>query len=135
MKLNSDCVRDILLMVEECADFSNAVEYRRNDNIHKKISKYTHEEIVYHIKQCEMSELIADVFYCDDGDTVTISDLTPKGHEFLANVRQDNIWNGVKSIAKKVGSTSLSALVQISSNVITEIIKAQFGIGGMSLIP
>lgn len=135
MKLNSDCVRDILLMVEENTDFLNVVEYRKSVNIHDNISKYTHEEIIYHIKQCEMSGLIDEVLYCNDGDFVTISDLTPKGHEFLANVRQEKIWNGIKSIAKKVGSTSLSALVQISSNVIAEIIKAQFGIGGNPLIP
>lgn len=35
---------------------------------------------------------------------------------------------GVKSIAGKVGSKSLDALVEIASNVITELIKAQFGL-------
>ena len=134
MKLNSDCIRDILFMVEETADFFKVAYYCKG-NKHKTIAKYSHEEILYHIKQCEMSGLFTDVMFSDDGDEVTIADLSPKGHEFIANIRQDNIWNGIKSIAQKVGSTSLSALIQISSNVIAEIIKAQFGIGGMPLIP
>jgi len=38
------------------------------------------------------------------------------------------VWNGVKSVAGKVGATSLSALTQIATNVVTELIKAQFGL-------
>lgn len=137
MKLNSDCIRDILLTVEEKSDFYHYVEYKKDKPVHKRLEKYTHDEIVYHINQCDLSELLIGVEHCDGSTVIFIRDLSPEGHEFLANIRQDNIWNGVKSVAKKVGSTSLSALVEISSNVISEIIKAQFGIGGVfpQLIP
>ena len=57
-----------------------------------------------------------------------VYDLTFAGHQFLANVRSDNIWNGVKSVGLKIGSVSLEALTQIASNVITELVKAQFGL-------
>ena len=130
MKLNSDCVRDILLMVEDICDFHTVAEYSIDAERHKKLRKYSHEEIIYHIKQSVQAGLIDNAEYYDDGACIVINDLTPAGHDFLANIRQDNVWNGIKSIAKKVGSTSLSALIQISSNVITEIIKAQFGLGG-----
>lgn len=76
--------------------------------------------------QCDCSGLITGVRYYEDGDYIEIDDLAPAGHQFLANVRQDNIWNNTKTIAGKVGSKSLDALIQISSNVITELIKAQF---------
>lgn len=57
-----------------------------------------------------------------------VSDLSPHGHEFLANIREDTIWNDVKSISSKVGSKSLSAVSQIASLVIAEIIKSQLGL-------
>ena len=128
MKLNSDCIRDILLMVEDKSGFNRYAEYLKTKCTDERLSKYQHDEIMYHISQCEQAELITGVKFMTK-DYVVISDLTPKGHGFIANIRQDNVWNGVKSIAKKVGSTSLSALISISSNVITELIKAQFGIG------
>lgn len=128
MRLNSDCVRDILLTVETECDFHNVINYRKEENTLERLSKYSHEEIIYHIKQCELSKLILGVTYCDGGTSIFISDLSPEGHKFLANIREDTVWNGVKSVAKKVGSTSLSALTQIASNVVTELIKAQFKI-------
>lgn len=131
MKLNSDCIRDILLMVEETTDFNHTVTYNKGDKFHKKLAKYTHEEIIYHIHQCDLSELISDVVYYDDGDSIDIADLSPHGHEFLENIRKDNIWSHVKTIGAKIGATSLSALIQISSNVISEIIKAQLAAGGL----
>lgn len=126
MRLNIDLIRDILLTVEENTDFDSYYEYTTNQQ-DKRLKKYSHEEIIYHLNQCNLAELIiADID--DSGSIATVSDLTPKGHEFLANIRENKIWRGIKNIAKEVGSTSLSAIIQISSNVITELIKAQFGL-------
>ena len=126
MKLNSDCIRDILLSVEEDCDYDRVMDYDRDSDSNFRLKKYTHEEIIYHIRQCEYSNLIVNATYYDGGKHIIIDDLSPDGHQFLANIREDTVWNGVKSIAKKVGSTSLTALSQIASNVVSEIIKSQF---------
>ena len=123
MKLNPDCIRDILLTVEELTDFNHYLEYRINSDVFPKLSKYTHEEIIYHIRQCDKSFLILKVNYYDAGDCITIQDLSPKGHEFLANIRSDNIWNNTKAISKKIGSCSLEALTNIASTVVTQLIN------------
>lgn len=125
MRLNSDCIRDILFFVEEESDFNHCADYMK-DNSNKRLKKYQHEEIIYHIKQCELSNLILNVHYYDGAIHIAIGDLSPTGHKFIADVREDNIWSKVKSIAKKIGSTSLSALTEIASNVIAELIKDQF---------
>lgn len=127
MKLNPDCIRDILLSVEDACDYSRTMQYQKNTDI-QRLQKYSHDEIIYHIKQCNLSGLILGVHAYDGGITISISDLSPTGHAFLANVRKDTIWNSTKSIAAKIGSKSLDALMQISSNVITELIKAQLGL-------
>lgn len=133
MKLNVDLIRKILVVVEENTDFTTYYKYEP-DNVDKRLKKYTHDEIIYHLYQCDLSGLI-EAEIPDSGDFAMVSDLTPKGHEFLANIRQDNIWNTIKSIGTKLGATSLSAFIQISSNVVSEIIKAYLGANGLLPIP
>lgn len=128
MQLNPDCVRDVLLTVEENSDYFNSVTYTKNKFDFYRLKHYSHGEILYHIRQCAMAGLLSGVQVYDEGDSVDIGDLSPDGHKFLANIRQDTIWDKTKIIAEKVGSKSLDAFIQISSNVITELIKAQFGL-------
>lgn len=127
MKLNPDCIRDILLSVEDACDFNKKLIYSRDTDI-QRLQKYSHDEIIYHTRQCKLSELIIGSKMFDGGESCIIGDLSPAGHEFLANIRKDTVWNGVKSVAGKVGATSLSALTQIAANVVTELVKAQFGL-------
>lgn len=130
MKLNPDCARDILLSIEDACDFKTHWTYKQSSPNPKLFPKYSHKEILYHVRYCANAELIYKVLFPDNGAIIKVGDLTPQGHEFLANIRESKVWNGVKAIAVKVGSTSLDALTQIASNVITELIKAQFGITG-----
>ena len=96
-------------------------------DIGKISGDYTKEEIAYHARQCNMAGMFFKFDSDLDGDWEVI-DLTPKGHEFLANIREDTIWNNVKTVSAKVGSKSLGAISQIASSVIAEIIKSQFGL-------
>lgn len=123
MKLNPDCIRDILMTLEEHTGFNTII--RISSDMLGLEEKYSYEEIRYHLRQCDWSGMVVDLSLNLSGDC-TIRDISPKGHEFIANIRKDTVWNGVKSVAHKVGSTSLSALVQISSAVIAELIKSQF---------
>lgn len=126
MRLNPDCVRDILLFVEDATD------YRKSCCIGPKsldppLDSYSANEIMYHVDQCCMSGYFSKSSSDLDGN-VTIKGLSPLGHQFIDNVRNDTIWNDVKSISGKVGSKSLNALMQISTGVITSIIEHQIGL-------
>ena len=92
MKLNVNCIRDILLTVEEECDFETPWEYQEDSPPPKFLADYTHKEIVYHINQAQKSDLICGVEYFECGSDIYISDLTPKGHEFLSNIRNDTVW-------------------------------------------
>lgn len=115
-------------MLEELCTFENKFTYDIESQPPHLLAKYSREEVLYHIRQCEHSALILKPLYCYGGDIVEISDLSPSGHEYLANIRSDNIWNKTKKVAGEIGATSLSAMVQISSQIITAIIKSQFGL-------
>lgn len=89
--------------------------------------EYSNEKLIYHIRYCIDSDLLrTDHEYF--GSEIWITDLTPEGHEFLANIRKDSVWQSTKDIAAKVGSTSLGSLTQIACSVVTELIKSHFGL-------
>lgn len=121
MKLNPDCIRDILFEVESEVT-STKMCIIDPDEIPLRLNKYSVDEITYHTNQAYLSNLILkpEVFY---DYSITIPDLTPKGHELLNNIRQDTNWNKTKEISKKVGSTSLDAITKIASGVITTLIN------------
>ena len=126
MKLNQDLIRNILLTTEEQTTYSKMLiinwEKEENQNLNLLIP-YTSVEIFYHLQQASKSNLIEAKF---NEDFISVLDLTPKGHSYLENIRNDNNWAKIKSIANNLGTKSLDAMIQISSNVITELIKSHF---------
>lgn len=123
MKLNPDCIRDILFVVEEHSTYSEDVP---EETLYKNlIPKYSQEEILYHVRQCEHGGFFLDVNHYFGG--FFIQDLSPYGHQFINDIRQDNNWNKTKDIAKSVGSFSLDVLKDISSQILTNLISNQFG--------
>lgn len=143
MKLNLDCVRQILLCVEAntglrkyCFFIDSDFEKVSTDIGREPISApayqtdllkhFDNDELIYHINYCVKANLLS-VYKPPDPYQIIITDLTPYGHDFLENIRDNQIWSDVKEASKKVGSKSLDAITQIASNVITQIIKNQFG--------
>ena len=125
MKLNPDCIRDILLAVEAICDTGHYFDSRID--LEKIPGNHDTEALAYHARQCDMAGMFYKFKRGIDGGWEVV-DLTPKGHEFLSNIREDTIWNNVKTVSSKVGSKSLSAISQIASAIVTEIIKAQLGL-------
>lgn len=111
MKLNPDCIRGILLTIEEKCDFDTPWEYEKDNFESEYLAEYSHQEIIYHISQASQSGLIQGVHYYDGGATTLICDLTPAGHEFLANVRNDSIW---KKVMSKAADASLPILFEVA---------------------
>ncbi|TWT16426.1 DUF2513 domain-containing protein [Streptococcus sp. sy010] len=125
MKLNPDCVRQILLDVEKRAIYGNFVEYTNPQNF-QVFPNHSPNEVLYHIRQChENGFFLGNTKFVAEG--CIIKDLSPAGHEFLANIRKDTNWNKTKDIAYSVGSTSLNAIKDIATQVISNLISNQFG--------
>lgn len=125
MRLNPDCIRDILLTIENATSYTEGWDFDSDSMNEPLLASYSLEEIIYHVSQCKKSGLIdgCEIYYA--GTSCSVSDLSPYGHQFLSDIRSDTVWNNVKEVSKKVGSNSLQAIVQIATGVITEIIKSQ----------
>ena len=128
MKLNPNCVRDILLQLEELPYQGSTTP----EDLSSVLSSYTEDEISY----CCFK--LAEANYIDistirtigmSGPAIrSINDITFYGHEFLNNIRSEKIWDNVKAVGTKVGAASISAFTQIAAGVVTAVIKNQLGI-------
>ncbi len=125
MKLDIDCVRDILLTVEENTGYNEYMTVSEMSINYDLLKKYDSNKVMYHIIQSAKANLI-DAEQVDLAGNIMIKDLTPYGHKFIANIRENSNWNKVKKIANEVGTTSLEAIMQIAINVIGGIITSKF---------
>ena len=126
MKLNPDCIRDILFAIEEKTSMKTLF-YLDEDNCHTIFPNYDLDTVLYHLRQCDMYGYLYNSSLSCTG-SCTVVDLTPKAHEFINNIRKDTNWNKTKEIAGKVRSFSLNALSQIATNVITSLINSYTGL-------
>lgn len=114
MKLNPDCIREILIAIEERSEYNKYVGF---DEVIENVN-FPENEVLYHIQQCEMNGFIIGVMRYLGGGGM-IKDLSPKAHEFLANIRSESNWNKIKKKASEVGTFSLNALAQIAINYVS----------------
>lgn len=121
LKLNQDCLRDLMLELEDKL-FINTHIYTDEFRTLKIFDKYSDEDVYYSLKQLIKMGLI-------DGATknqaatvqpyyIDVYDIEPKGHEFLNNVRDDNVWKETKKRISKFASVSIPVLQQVSTAVI-----------------
>ena len=112
MKLDFDCIREVLFAVEAQTGYQKPTNAYA---IAEKVNKYDFEVVMYHLNQCELYGFFTDVRHYQNGDDdMTIIDLSPKGHEFIRNIRSDNVWNSLKGIIGKAGTVSVSLLLKIA---------------------
>ena len=128
MRLNPDCIRDILLSLENLPDNGRtSFSFENFDDVreHLHLNLYSADEIEYHLRQCSMNDmLVGEKFGCDGQFVIT--DISPKAHEFLANIRDERQWHTVKSTLSAIRSCSLSAISSIAEGVTASAISAYF---------
>ena len=129
MRLNPDCIRDILFSIEELSQSDSIITSFQLFNTEFLKDKYSQDEILYHIRQLDWSGYIKTPVHNKSIDGLYfINDLSPLGHEFLSDVRKDTNWNKVKNISKEVGSETLTSIKTIAEGVISSAIKASLGL-------
>mgnify|MGYP000900219862 CR=1 FL=1 len=124
MRIDPDLVRKIIIYVEDNA----TVEYGVNsDEISNKLTDYSHQTLLYHLRYMDKCDFFEGVSETLDGD-VEIEDLTPKGHEFAETIRSDTIWNKTKEKANSLGLLTVKALYQIAIDVSASLISKSMGL-------
>lgn len=110
MRLNPDCIRDILISFKDKIDLS--IPYIVNEANCKDIcDKYSSKELCYHVRQCLYHDFITGT---DKGKCIEVKEISPIGHGFLAYFYDEKDWIEINKIATEIGTHSLEALKQIS---------------------
>lgn len=130
MKLNPDCVRDVLIFLEE----NLVIDLVKKDFIPIELSqiqthfkdKYTKEDVWYSVYNLYRIGYIEGnfsnagrmkMFFCP------IENITWNGHQFLNTIRPQSVWDATKQGASKLGLMSIHALstiaMKIAENIVT----------------
>lgn len=131
MKLNIDCVRDVLLCLEENITMDNnnciiPVPFKTVKTILE--NKYEENDIIYSIsKLLDIRYIIGHIDKTSGRYKVTgfISDITWEGHEFLNSIRPQTIWETTKENASKLGISSIRGMASLANNIINAIVTNQ----------
>ena len=122
MKLNYDCLRQLLLALEETSFIDDDLKYECSSfhEINELIPDFQQNEIAYTTILAEEAGLIiASVIDADDGFVdCTYYRLTFEGHQFLDTIRDNSVWSKVKRSISKVSSVSLDILISVAKDVI-----------------
>ena len=121
MKLNHDCLREVMLAIEDIdiAEIPFGTDnYYLYEDI-KLVEKYSKEDILYSLIQLTDAQYIdGSVEGYGDGETgVTFSKITWKGHEYLDTVRDPKVWKQTKAATSKLASVSIDIVTQVATNV------------------
>lgn len=135
MKLNPDCIRDVMLTLEDRlsigtqesngkpeAFFFKSIQVTSLVQIMKE--KYGNEDVIYSVVQLDIDGYIVvrkDPSARDWSNLVSLKEIlyiTPKGHEFIASVSNANSWRDkIKPVLGKLGSLSLSIIEAVSKGM------------------
>lgn len=124
MRINNDCIRDVLLHLEEVLNFENFYQVSSDDD-EETVLGYPLEDVVYSlVKLNEAGYIDAKIHKTLNPSTlVFVSSITWSGHQFLDTIRPQTVWDKTKSSAAQIGSTSLTVLSQIAVTVASQVIS------------
>ena len=118
MRLIPDCIRDILLYVEENTDSDReSVDFK---NLCDSLN-YDKNTLDYHIRKLHSAELFDEVYYASNA-IIFISSLSWNGHCYVDNIRDSKAWNLTKKATSKVSSVSMPILIEVAASIIKKLI-------------
>lgn len=121
MKLNQDCVREILLELEEKLPYNGDLHLQQIKELDTG-KKHGEEEALYSIlKLIEANYLNGNIFKADcEIYHLSVSSITWDGHEFLNSVRSSEIWQETKNRVKAFSSVSIGVLTEVAKDQIKQ---------------
>ena len=124
MKLSYDCMRDVLILLEEHltvdADLCFS-EMSINDIMAYNYicDRYSIEEVAYSVHNLYQCDFVsAEHYESDDALEYRVYDVTYTGHEFLATVRSDNVWHYIKEQLKHINIANIPTIVMCAKRFI-----------------
>lgn len=132
ISFNPDCLRDCMILIEKLLILENGnpipITWNKifeNENL---TTKYSKDLIKYTLHILKDNNYITTSNYSYNKTTdkvysMTISNITMTGFEFITNAKNDTAWNKAKAKAKSIGGMSFDTFVKILPVIISQMIK------------
>lgn len=122
MVLNQDCIRDLMLYLEENLKLN---DYLSVSSI--SLKNYSPEELLYTADKLYEAEYLkcSRKVYDNTDLMIFVSSITYNGHQFLDNIRDEKVFTKTKSILSTFKSVSVEIISETASKVITNMINQQ----------
>ncbi len=122
MKLNPECIRDILATIEAIVDDANqcytcSIETFIEQN--PALQKHPDNVVFYHFQQIWLSGYLYKGKISCSGE-VSFMDLSPEGHELLNKLRTPTLLTAVKNFVSITGSASLQQMAVIATDALAK---------------
>lgn len=132
MKLNHDCIRDVMIYIENNCIYED--DSRGNRSIHSRAfyeiihdeklsSRYTEDEIRYVVAQLYFEDMVIATMTPETLNfrQFDVDSLSFKGHEFLDNIKDDTIWKKTKKfVGERLNSASLAIIGNVAGKLALE---------------
>lgn len=136
MKLNPDCVRDVLLYLEDNLTYIHenifSIEHNSIDisvlaEVLHNQKNYNVDDVIYSVeKLLEVKFIIPKTELRGNDNNILccpIADISWNGHQFLNTIRPKSVWDATKKGASKLGLMSIHALSTIAMKVTDAVIS------------
>ena len=126
MKMNIDCIRDILSFIVDTQtidDNLTIVPIQVNDIYDgEKLKNYSKQEIFYSLTLLKEGGYIlcTSSSYSNVVVLFEVIRITYKGHTFYESIREQTVWEQAKSAAKQVGNHTLEFIESIAHDIAVE---------------
>ncbi len=124
MKLNHDCVRKLMLILEDNLEIGDII-----DASTISIDDFSESEILYSALKLHEANYISGKVINDlsDNNNILINGITWEGHKFLDTIRDNKVWSHTKTVLSKVSSSSITFASTVASQVLTNLISQSLG--------
>ena len=128
MKLNPNCIRDVLFYLEDNLSITPDLKLEeisifdlKNEN---KLD-YSIQELANTLLTLHEAEFIE--VKTDSGDNqitqLDVYRITYDGYQFIESIRPEPVWKKVTLVGKHIGSFSIDVITQIATGVLTSMVN------------
>lgn len=127
MRLNHDCIRLLMLEIEEKLDLNSYLSYKTIEELNS-VTRFGKENVLYSLQKLKEAGYLKIEFYQGSNNSfynLSVDAITWEGHKYLDTIRDNEVWKITKRIVSKFSSVSISLVENIAAKVITQLIENQ----------
>lgn len=123
MRLDMDCVRDVLLALEQLTEVGENHLYRHvtTEDVCTQVPNFDEKNVYHTLYTLHQANYIEAnrIDFCGGSDLL-IETITWPGYELLNNLRSDQVWESVKEKIKPLGTVSINVLSQLATKIVSD---------------